>query len=77
MTEQTLFELLSGAKGTLGVLVVIVATGYLEVWVWGKMHRARIAELAQERDRWQQLALSTTTLARESAQIMLQQQASK
>ena len=70
-----ILDALFGAKGVVGLLAALLLAGYFEVWVWGKMHRARVAELAHERDRWQTLALSTTTLARESAQIILQQQA--
>lgn len=70
-TSDLIVDALFGAKGTLGLLAAILLAGYLEIWVWGRAYR----ELKKERDRWQTLALSTTTLARESAQIVLQQQA--
>ena len=63
---QAIIDALLGARGVAGLLVAIMVLGFFEVWVWGKAHRARVNELRMERDRWQQLALSTTTLARES-----------
>lgn len=50
-----------------GPLLVLVLIGsYFEVWVWGKQHRAVVADLvarlakAEERgDKWQNVALDT------------------
>ena len=75
--NEKIFEALLGAKGVVGVLACIIVAGYMEIWVWGKMHRTRVSEITQDRDRWQALALSTTSLARESAQIVLQQKSEK
>ena len=63
---KALIELLAGVKGTMALLVLMLAGSFFEVWVWGKVHRATIQKLERERDRWQTLALSTTSLAREA-----------
>ena len=62
-TLKELVELLSGSKATLGLLVLILLGNFMEIWLWGKTHRAVVGKLERERDRWQILALSTTTLA--------------
>lgn len=62
-TFTAILEVLSGSKATLGLLLLILIANFMEIWMWGKTHRMQVAKLERERDRWQALALSTTTLA--------------
>jgi hypothetical protein len=63
---QMIVDILAGTKGVLGLLLLILIGSFWEVWVWGKAHRRVVGALERERDRWQTLALSTTSLAREA-----------
>lgn len=47
------------------LLLGILAGGYRKVWVWGY----QLKEAQEQRDTWQKLALSTTSLAERAARI--------
>jgi hypothetical protein len=63
---REIIDIISGAKGTIALLVLLLVGNFLEVWVWGHVFRRRMATLEHERDRWMQLALSTTSLAKKA-----------
>jgi len=67
---KTLVDLLSGSTSTLALLLLILLSNFMEIWIWGKTHRVAVSKLERERDRWQVLALSTTTLAQAALTVM-------
>lgn len=63
---RELIDIVSGAKGAIALLVLLLLGNFLEVWVWGHVYRRRMLTVERERDRWMQLALSTTSLAKKA-----------
>jgi len=65
-----LLDALSGSRAALVLLLLVLTGSFMEIWVWGKTHRATVSKLERERDRWQVLALSTTTLAQAALTVL-------
>lgn len=59
-------DFLTPERATLvGVLCSIIIAGYKKMWVWGY----QLKDAERQRDKWQELALSTTNLAERSTRI--------
>ena len=52
--------------GLLAGTIIIILSGFKEVWVWGRQYR----EMRRERDTWREIALSTTNLAEKAVSAL-------
>lgn len=64
-----LLEQLKGWPPLAYVLGAIIIASFFEVWVWGKLHRAEVAELKAERDEYKTLAFKIVGFAENSVDI--------
>jgi hypothetical protein len=67
MDIKTALDILESA-GVLGMMVIILWTGYKGKWYWGKDYQ----KLESEKNDWRELALRGTTLAEHAVETTQQ-----